>query len=372
MKRKIYTLVALMLSLVLALGTLAGCSKGDDEAAQSWTLEDVDGHWYLAESATLEGNAEILFGYQQYFHLDAELECWWELHESGEFYTGGGPAEVEPEGWLVLNSGEELEVAFYIWDANTLTDEEGYTLFVRGGEPGTPSAGAVSNPLPEPLPHPSSEPVPGEDWRTWRSYSDDYVISDDLTVTFSLFDEADGFAVYSAWDGERIASLIYPEGMSASWEDMFWVEDYDGDGLNDIGLFLEDGTELWFLFWPDRMGSWPDDPEGCFVLYDIVYPAAQDTGQYVGRWHCGVLLLVINDDGTVVIDTIDDRYNGNYTTTLGGELLLTATADNGSAIPGDTVEWLCRLESDGTLSVTPLQIGEYGLLKEPTAFSSGE
>lgn len=367
MKRKLCTITALALALVLALGALAGCSGGDSAAAKAdWTLNDLDGHWYLEASAQLEGNAELLFGYDGYFNIDEETERWWYLHESGEFYTGGGAAEVEPDGWLILNGGEADEVVFWIMDADTLADEDGNILFIRGKEPLAPIEVEVP-----------SGPLPGEDWRTWRSYSDEYAVGDGLTVVFSLLDNSGGFAVYSADNGERIATLIYPDGFTASWEDEFYVEDYDDDYLYDIVSILPDGTELWFLYWPNGLGSWPDDPEGCFYLYDTIAPGNNNTGDgataeaYAGRWYASALLLTIKEGGTVIIDTVDDRYNGSFTIS-NGDLMLTATADSSSTIPEDTVEWHCRLEADGTLSVTPSVVGERGLLNEARTFNAYE
>ena len=48
----------------------------------------------------------------------------------------------------------------------------------------------------------------GNDWRTTRSYSDNIVISDELTVCLSVLDDTKGYAVYDSSDGNRIASLI--------------------------------------------------------------------------------------------------------------------------------------------------------------------
>jgi hypothetical protein len=111
-----------------------------------------------------------------------------------------------------------------------------------------------------------SPPVPGEDWRTWRAYSKDYVIDDDLTVVFAALDEKNGYAVYDTANGERIASLLFPDGQS--YEDVdynnFRVLDCDNDGNNDIGIVVEDRTVFWYNYLPDLLGTWPEDVEGCF------------------------------------------------------------------------------------------------------------
>ena len=101
----------------------------------------------------------------------------------------------------------------------------------------------------------------GNDWRTTRSYSDNIVISDELTVCLSVLDDTKGYAVYDSSDGNRIASLISD---SSSGLDLWNVtaSDLDGDGVNEIGAYLTNGETLWFRY---NGRTWNEEnPSGCF------------------------------------------------------------------------------------------------------------
>ena len=101
----------------------------------------------------------------------------------------------------------------------------------------------------------------GNDWRTTRSYSDNIVISDELTVCLSVLDDTKGYAVYDSSDGNRIASLISD---SSSDLDLWNVtaSDLDGDGVNEIGAYLTNGETLWFRY---NGRTWNEEnPSGCF------------------------------------------------------------------------------------------------------------
>ena len=101
----------------------------------------------------------------------------------------------------------------------------------------------------------------GNDWRTTRSYSDNIVISDELTVCLSVLDDTKGYAVYDSSDGNRIASLISD---SSSDLDLWNVTalDLDGDGVNEIGAYLTNGETLWFRY---NGRTWNEEnPSGCF------------------------------------------------------------------------------------------------------------
>ena len=101
----------------------------------------------------------------------------------------------------------------------------------------------------------------GNDWRTTRSYSDNIVISDELTVCLSVLDDTKGYAVYDSSDGNRIASLISD---SSSDLDLWNVtaSDLDGDGVNEIGTYLTNGETLWFRY---NGRTWNEEnPSGCF------------------------------------------------------------------------------------------------------------
>lgn len=47
----------------------------------------------------------------------------------------------------------------------------------------------------------------GQDWRTWRSYSEDFLICDQVTVCLSPLDGGAGYGVYDSGSGERIGTL---------------------------------------------------------------------------------------------------------------------------------------------------------------------
>jgi len=95
--------------------------------------------------------------------------------------------------------------------------------------------------------------IDGADWRTWRSYIGDYVISEDLTVCLSLFDNLKGYAVYDSSSGDRIGSLSTKK---LSGNEDISCKDIDGDGINELGIKTGDDYE-WFRYTNDA-----DD--GCF------------------------------------------------------------------------------------------------------------
>ena len=102
----------------------------------------------------------------------------------------------------------------------------------------------------------------GSDWRTWRSYSDDYTVTDGLTVCVSLFDDGTGYAVYDSADGQRIASLVNDSGTDMEqWK--ISAADTDGDGVNEIGIVLTNGETLWFGYKAGEIWS-EDNTSGCF------------------------------------------------------------------------------------------------------------
>jgi hypothetical protein len=106
----------------------------------------------------------------------------------------------------------------------------------------------------------------GGDWRTWRGYTSDYIISDELTVTFSGQTDEDFYCVYDAAGGNRIGTLLFEDGHlveDAQSED-FLISDADGDGDNDVGVTLKDGAVMWFAYDPENLGTWPDNISGCF------------------------------------------------------------------------------------------------------------
>lgn len=96
----------------------------------------------------------------------------------------------------------------------------------------------------------------GGDWHTWRSYTDDYVVKDDLSVTLSPLDGGKGYAVYDASTGERIGTLSDGGG-----EEEILSEDIDGDGICELGIVLPE-TTVWYRYtgspWVEGTGG------GCF------------------------------------------------------------------------------------------------------------
>ncbi len=104
----------------------------------------------------------------------------------------------------------------------------------------------------------------GGDWRTFRSYSGDYYISDRYTVCFSMFDDQTGFGVYDSESGSRIGSIIVPEGMVvSSWD--IEIGDIDGNGTNDVSVPVDiSGTAgtIWFLL--------DENSSDLFTLYDEI------------------------------------------------------------------------------------------------------
>jgi len=107
-----------------------------------------------------------------------------------------------------------------------------------------------------------NDDISDDDWRTWRSYSEDYKISDSLTVCVSLFDDCTGYAVYDSADGTRIASLVNDtEADIDLWE--IRVKDINGDGVNELGIALTNGETIWFAYSDSEIWS-EDNTAGCF------------------------------------------------------------------------------------------------------------
>lgn len=123
--------------------------------------------------------------------------------------------------------------------------------------------GGIASDVPE-AESTDGQTVVGGDWRTWRGYSADYVITDELTVCLSELDNGSGYGVYDCADGGRIASLLAPDGTEGFFDRDVVSADRDGDGSNDLGVELADGSVLWYCFDAEGLGTWPDDTDGCF------------------------------------------------------------------------------------------------------------
>ena len=124
-------------------------------------------------------------------------------------------------------------------------------------------AWAVANDAPGPYDDMSTGGgTSGADWRTWRSYSSDYVISDDVTVCMSPFDDRSGYAVYDSTIGDRIGSLT---GIEITGNDNFVTEDLDGDGINELGVIISGSSSSAAVYYRYTGEAWEEGTGGgCF------------------------------------------------------------------------------------------------------------
>ena len=130
-------------------------------------------------------------------------------------------------------------------------------------------------------PEPTEAPVDGEDWRTWRSYSEDLRIAEAFFVCLSVNDEETGYAVYDAADGERIGTLFAPKTLrNEFFAGEILCEDVNQDTLNEIGIAVGDGEVLWYCYDGVLNGTWPDNPEGAFYRISDEEPGG-DPEEYV-------------------------------------------------------------------------------------------
>lgn len=115
---------------------------------------------------------------------------------------------------------------------------------------------AVGQDSPADIPDDPAAAENGGDWRTWRSYTGDYAVKEDLSVTLSPLDGGNGYAVYNASTGARIGTL--PEG---GGQEEILCEDIDGDGICELGIALSEET-VWYRYtdtpWVEGTGG------GCF------------------------------------------------------------------------------------------------------------
>ena len=115
-----------------------------------------------------------------------------------------------------------------------------------------------SNPGPDDPRISSTGGTVGQDWRTWRSYSEDFLICDQVKVCLSPLDGGAGYGVYDSGSGERIGTL---SANDVGGQEKIRCEDLDGDGLNELGIVCSDEI-LWYHYigetWSDGEGG------GCF------------------------------------------------------------------------------------------------------------
>lgn len=118
----------------------------------------------------------------------------------------------------------------------------------------------TATPADEPVDVPADEPADvggedGADWRTRRSYTDDFAIGGGFSVCFSALDDGSGYAAYDSSNGDRVGTLTV-DGVTGN--DDIVVEDINGDGFADIGVTIGPETS-WFAYvdkaWVDGVGG---------------------------------------------------------------------------------------------------------------------
>ncbi len=109
-----------------------------------------------------------------------------------------------------------------------------------------------------------TDDILGKDWNTWRSYGIDIKINDDLSLTFSLLDTMNGYAVYDAADGTRVGTVMFPEDHQYEQPDTIHTDDIDGDGDFEFALrYYENETkteyeDYWLKYDENRERSFSD------------------------------------------------------------------------------------------------------------------
>lgn len=178
-------------------------------------------------------------------------------------------------------------------------------------------------PTVEPTAEPTADPADnggedGGDWRTWRSYTDDYVIGDGFSVCFSMLDDKKGYAAYNSADGSRVGTLAMD---NVTGDEIFDTEDINEDGLIDIGV--TNGPETsWFAYvakaWVDGVGGGcfeyvepADDPDDGILDPPTVDALGNDPSVYDWNYEnftADIIGVNDNDDYCVVTFDIKDQY----------------------------------------------------------------
>ncbi|MBP5652142.1 MAG: PT domain-containing protein [Lachnospiraceae bacterium] len=178
-------------------------------------------------------------------------------------------------------------------------------------------------PTVEPTAEPTADPADnggedGGDWRTWRSYTDDYVIGDGFSVCFSMLDDKKGYAAYNSADGSRVGTLAMD---NVTGNEIFDTEDINEDGLIDIGV--TNGPETsWFAYvakaWVDGVGGGcfeyvepADDPDDGILDPPTVDALGNDPSVYDWNYEnftADIIGVNDNDDYCVVTFDIKDQY----------------------------------------------------------------
>ncbi len=113
----------------------------------------------------------------------------------------------------------------------------------------------------------------GSSWRTWRGYSPDFPLTEGLTVCFSPGDDGSFIGIYDCANGDRMGSLIFPEGYSTA--DMAADTDPTSPYTVEEGavtVTLKDGSALTYLYAPAEGVYWPEDVTGGFQLQELPAP----------------------------------------------------------------------------------------------------
>ncbi len=110
----------------------------------------------------------------------------------------------------------------------------------------------------------------GDDWRTYRAYSEDLYLDDTGTLIFclSLLDNKNGYAVYDSASGARAGSLLWEPGKEAGDMSGIQLKDLDNDGIKEIGISITDGQILWYHYRKELEDTWPENKSGCFEKAD--------------------------------------------------------------------------------------------------------
>ena len=122
---------------------------------------------------------------------------------------------------------------------------------------------------------PETEPyfetdIAGDDWRTFRAYSEDLHLDDAGTLIFCLspLDSKNGYAVYDSASGAREGSLLWEPEKEADDMSKIQLKDLDNDGIKEIGISMTDGQVLWYHYREELKGAWPENKGGCFEKID--------------------------------------------------------------------------------------------------------
>lgn len=215
-------------------------------------------------------------------------------------------------------------------------------------------------PADEPVDVPKDDPADvggedGADWRTWRSYTDDFAIGGGFSVCFSALDDGSGYAAYDSSNGDRVGTLTV-DGVTGN--DDIVAEDINGDGFADIGVTIGPETS-WFAYvdkaWVDGVGG------GCFEYvepaedpgeddYPVMDALGNDPSVYDWNYE-NFKLRIVNafdyDDHYLVMFDVLGRYAGDPEEIMGASVGDVLTLD-GKPV---TVTKILSMDSDYNYTV---------------------